>query len=75
MRCSKELNVAECFGHVERAWVAANDDEIKILAELEELVMLFMGIVNKLAAHSSCDHSWFVVEGAQPQSRPITEYH
>ena len=57
VRCSKELNVAECFD-VERAWVAANDDEIKVLAELEELVMLFMGVVNKLAAHSRCDHSW-----------------
>jgi len=39
------------------ARVAAHNDEVKLRADLEELSMLFMSIVNQLAAHPRRDHA------------------
>jgi hypothetical protein len=33
-------------------WVAPDNDRVKLLHDLEELVMLLMNIVHELAAHS-----------------------
>ena len=39
-------------------WVATDNDKVKVLAQLEEFVMLLMHIVDQLATHTRIDHTW-----------------
>jgi hypothetical protein len=40
-----------------RAWIAAHNDEVKLLAKFKELVVLLMGVMDQLAAHSRRNHT------------------
>mmetsp|Transcript_92209 Transcript_92209/g.238761 ORF Transcript_92209/g.238761 Transcript_92209/m.238761 type:complete len:246 (-) Transcript_92209:86-823(-) len=39
------------------AWVAAHDDEVELLANIEKLLVLLVCVVNQLAAHARLDHA------------------
>ena len=39
------------------AWIAAHNDEVKLLAKFKELVVLLMSVMDQLAAHSRRNHT------------------